>query len=306
LDFHNHSIVLSPEDANGYYLKSVTLYHYIFEKNLDTDKMQDIWQQLKANCDLTISKAIAQGRGYDQASKCYEFLAEMHYVYASNGDSGGAHFPVTGDNNALAEEYALKALSIINAPSSDVCPTAQKILNDISARRKKVAELKNANVVLRTNMVSENGELERQNTTLENEISDLKSSINYATTYGSTNFFDMIDFNGELWLDFCSGFGLLIGSVAGVVGLVAIIRGKFDFGIICLSVTAVAFAIRRGIIEKNINIRDTLKAIQEKETKIIQNSHQITNNRYTTNAQVQNNDYVIAQQSAGLAPSSRK
>jgi tetratricopeptide (TPR) repeat protein len=266
LDFHNQSIVLSPDYANGYYLKSITLYNYMFEKNLGSDRMQDIWQQLKTNCELTINKVVAQGHGYNQASKCYEFLAEMHYVYASTGEYGGSgsHFPITGNNNALAEEYALKALQIINAPSSDACPTAKRILDDISARRRQVAELERAN-----------SEFERQNAELRNTISSQKSSINNATGYGSTKF------GGE------AGFG----AVAGIVGFIVLVAGGGTFGVVCLIAAIATFAIKGGIIARNIKIRDTLRYIHECETRINENTNKI-----------RQNDSVISRQREGLAP----
>lgn len=305
LDLHNQSIVLSPDNANGYFLKSVTLYYYMFEKNLGNDRMQDIWQQLKATCNLTISKVIAQGHGYNQASKCYEFLAEMHYVYASTGvgtgdgggiilpvyesadDGGGAHFPTIGNDNALAEGYALKALSIMNALPND-CPTAKKILDDISARRAKVAELEQVNANLRSKLKQDNDELERQNTNLHKNSYSQKNSIDNATTYGST------DFGGA------AGFG----AIAGIVGLIALIAGAVGFGVLCIFVAIATFAIKGGIVAKNKNIRDVLASINENQQKINNNTYQMNNNKTAAEKQIRQNDNVIAQQNAGLAPES--
>lgn len=281
LDFENQSIVLSPEDANGYYLKSYFLHAYIFEKNLGNEKMQDIWQQLKANCELTVSKVIAQEKGYNQASKCYEFLAEMNYVYASK-----SQFPITGNNNPLAEEYALKALAIINAPRPDVCPIAKKILDDISARRAKVAELEQANVNLRAKLKKDNDDLDRQVSNLRKAVSSQKSSINNATAYGSTSF------GGEVW----------VGIIALIIGFICLVSGAGGAGIVFLIIGIAVFAIKGSMNTKNANIRNTLDSIRENEAKISNKSSQINSNKSNTDSQIRNNDNIINQQKAGLAP----
>ena len=280
LDLSNQAIVLSPDEARGYFLKSVTLYSYMFEKNLGNEKMQDIWQQLKSNCELTISKVIAQESEYEKASKCYEYLTEMYYVFAT-----GAQFPITGRDNALAEEYAMKAISILNSQNPDECIFARRILDDIASRRAKIAELEKANEDLRAQLKKDNDEIEREISNLKRTVSAQKASISDATTYGST------EFGTEIW----------VGIIAAIIGIICLIVGvaiAFLFILIAIAV----FGLKGAIIAKNKRIRTTLASIRENEQAISSNEYKITNNKREIDGKIANNDRIIAQEGNGLAP----
>lgn len=153
LDFANHSIIQSPDETNGYFLKSQILYSYLFEKNLGSDKQQDIFQQLLSNCKLTIDKAAAQGNRNEQAAKCYEYLAETHYV-----DANGAGFPISKNNNVLAEEYAVKAIDLMGGRRKS-CPIADKILKDITSRRELIVSLQRHNAKMEEELKTDTARL---------------------------------------------------------------------------------------------------------------------------------------------------
>lgn len=256
VEYANQAIVVAPDNYYGYFIKMVALDRYMFGKNLSNDIMQDIWKQLSTTIKLMVDKAIATGHSYD-AAQGYGLLAKMYYKYVN-----GAQYPITGNNNALAEEYAVRAFSLLESGQS--IAIAKAVIDDIAARRAEIAKLEKANA-----------ELERQNSNLQSTVSSQKSSINNATTFGSTSF------GGELWF----------GIIAGVVGFIALAAGGGGFGALCLIVAIATFAIKGGIIAKNKNIRDTLASIRENESKINNNTYQINNNRN-----------IISQQSAGLAP----
>ena len=181
VDYANQAIVLAPDNYYGYFVKMNALNRYIyFGKNLSNDMMQDIWKQLDTTIRLMADKAIATGYNYEAADG-YGVLAQMYYTYA-NGD----RYPITGNNNALAEEYAVKAMSLVE--HGQEADRAKSVLDDIAARRKQIAELEHANASLRAKLKKDNDKLERENTNLINTISSQRSSISNATTYGSIRF----------------------------------------------------------------------------------------------------------------------
>jgi hypothetical protein len=279
LELENQSIVISPEEPKGYYLKCRFLYSYIFERNLGNDKMQDIYNQLRNNCELAIKKVIAQKRDYQIASQCYEIMAEINYVYVNR-----IQFPITGNNNTLAEEYALKSIAILNGEEYD-CTVAKKILDDIAARRNKIAELEEENSRLRTKLKKDSNELENQLKDLKDTDLYLKDSINNATTFGDT------EFGGVVW----------VGIIAGIVAIIAFALGGAGFGAFCTFISVCVFGIRGAIVSKNKNIRDTLTAIYKNNGEISNKNSELERVKRDINAKIDQNNGIISKQSAGLA-----
>ncbi len=281
-EFANEAIVLAPDNHLGYFYKMETLKRcLLFEKNLSIDNMQDIWKQLMTTTKLMVDKAIANGHNY-HAAQGYSLLADMHYKYVS----GSSYYPLTANDNVLAEEYAVRALSLLE--SGENIDRAKKILDDITFRRTEYAELEKAvndEIAVHRMEIAKleiaNTELERQKLLLFNTVSDQKSSINNVTTYGSTIF----------------GKELELGIIAGALGIIILAFGGGGFGAILLIVSIAIFVIKGGIVSKNKNIQDTLISIQENESKIDQNTSQISKNT----SQINNYRKIISQQSAELS-----
>ena len=281
LDFRNQSILLSPDDPRGYYLKCVTIYYSIYEKNINDDKKQDIWRQLKANYELVINKVTEQKGDYGLASRCYDSLALIHYVYSDKTQK----YLVTGNNNALAEEYAMRAIDI--APSDYKVIFAQGILDDIANRRAKVIELEQENENLRSKLKKDNDELARRNSDLRGRVSTAKSNINHATSFGDTS----------------------IGMVAWVVGIIAAVISFICFGargtgagIVFLIIAILVVGTKGVFAAKNKNISETLDYIKKSESQISSNENQININKSNTEGKISNNERMIVTQRAGLAP----
>ncbi|MDR0950219.1 MAG: hypothetical protein LBM13_01060 [Candidatus Ancillula sp.] len=281
LDLINQSIVISPDEPKGYFIKCNIIYASTNQPHLDNDKKREIFEQLKNNCELMIKKAITKGSEYKEASRCYEMLAEIHYFDADYRRV----FTVSGYDNVLAEKYALKAIAMSNGSDSD-CPDARSILDDISERRHKVSQAEKSNADLNAKLKRETGELLNKSTDLIKTVYELKDSINNKTTFGD------VSFGGEIW----------VGIIAGIVGLIALGLNGTGFGAFCIFVSIAVFGIRGAIISNNKRIRDTLASIDKYDATIKSVISERENMTNSINDLINRNNNEIKKQSAGLAP----
>lgn len=256
IEYANQAIVLAPDLYSGYYTKMTALDTYMHVNNLSNDTMQDIWRQLDSTIKIMIDKAIASGYKLE-AAEGYGLLAKMYYVAVD-----GTQYPITGANNVLAEEYAVRALSLLE--HGQEVEDAKKVANDIAARRAKIAHMKKAR-----------DEMDKQNKELSASTTAIMNSGYYNNRVGSESF------GGEL------KFAILIG----IVGIIALVFKGYSFGAICLIVAAAIIIIKALIIRKNKMIRAAQLLVSENRSKIESNTNQI--NIYKN---------IIAQQSNGLAP----
>jgi len=260
LDYANQAIVLEPEIFNGYRVKACVLERYLSSKKVSIQPLErsDLEKQMLNAVHLMCEKAI-KANILEEASVGYGWLAHYHYYWVGCKDQ------------IKAEEYALRSVSYGNK-SSD----AEKVLNDIASRRAKAAELRNKNTKLQS-------KLQQDNANFQSEISSLKSSINEATTYGSTYFGDYVP-----W----------VTGIATVIGILCFVFGAGGYGMLFIIIAGAVLAIKGWIISNNKNIRDTLAQINSKEK-------EMNNNKYSLQNTIDNNNQEIKTLESGLAPCKR-
>ena len=256
IDYANQAIVLEPDIFKGYKVKSRVLERYLCSKKISIQELErvDLEKQLLKAVHLMCEKAI-KANILDEASIGYGWLAFYHYYWNGCKDQ------------IKAEEFAHLSISYGNI-SSD----AKKVLDDITARRAKAAELKKQNADLQS-------KLRHDNERLQSEINSLKSSINNATTYGSTHY-------GTKFVWF--------SIIAGVAGIICFVTGAGVSGFVWIIGAIAIAAIRGGVVARNKNIQETLSQINQKES-------QLNSIKYNTESSINTNNNNISIQENGLA-----